>query len=206
MPELALLDVDEILTLHQESVERWHARPIDNQYGGLLELVCRQHACNFELWHEEDIARSPDVGAERIAEAKRKIDRLNQARNDGIEQLDDALAVALQQQGVVAAPDALINSETPGSIIDRLSILSLRIFHMHEQTRRADVNADHIATVQKKLATCLEQRHDLSTALRQLLADIFAGRKRHKTYRQLKMYNDPNLNPYLYQAKKRSAG
>jgi len=102
--------------------------------------------------------------------------------------------------------DAPLNTETPGSVIDRLSILSLRIFHLEEQVQRSDATTEHVESVQQKIAVCLLQHHDLSMSLSLLLDDISTGRKRHKTYRQFKMYNDPTLNPYLYQAKQRLAG
>jgi len=179
-------------------VVRWHAQAVDNPFDGMLQLVCQQHGFNFLLWHEEDIARSPDVGDARIAAAKRSIDRYNQQRNDAIERLDDAITEMLTQQKVSADPSARLNTETIGSVIDRLSVLSLRIYHMREQTERADATSDHLAIVKNKLSLCLEQRSDLAQSLRELIDDIFAGRKRHKTYRQMKMYNDPTLNPYLY--------
>jgi hypothetical protein len=201
-----MIDIRQITEMHRETVERWHHEAIDNPYSGLLELVCRQHSWNFQLWHEEDIARSPDVGDARIAEAKRKIDRYNQLRNDGIEKVDDALTEMIAEQGGHVASDVPLNTETPGSAMDRLSILSLRIYHMAEQTRRTDTTPEQRESVERKLALCLEQLDDLSHSTATLLADIFAGRKRHKTYRQMKMYNDPNLNPYLYQARQRAAG
>jgi hypothetical protein len=201
-----MIDIQQVTQLHRETVERWHSEEIDNPYSGILELVCRQHSWNFLLWHEEDIARSPDVGDARIAEAKRKIDRYNQLRNDGIEKVDDALTDEIARRGVSIATEAPLNTETPGSAVDRLSILSLRIYHMAEQARRSDATAEHLSSVERKLAVCLEQLDDLSASTAALVADIFAGRKRHKTYRQLKMYNDPNLNPYLYQARQRADG
>ncbi len=110
---------------------------IENQYEGFLGLVCQQHQFNYQLWHQEDIARSPTVSDSEIANVKRAIDRLNQLRNDWIERLDDALTRHLEEQSIVASPDAPQNSETPGSIIDRLSILALRIYHL-EETARTD--------------------------------------------------------------------
>jgi hypothetical protein len=101
--------------------------------------------------------------------------------------------------------DATLNTETPGSVIDRLSILSLRIYHLVEQLDRSEVDQSHIDSVQRKIAVCLVQQEDLSISLANLLTDIEAGRKRHKTYRQLKMYNDPALNPYLYETSRRKA-
>lgn len=198
-----MLDLAAITALHREMVARWHEQQVDTPAEGLLGIICTQHSFNFRLWHEEDVARSPDVGAERIAEAKRNIDRYNQQRNDWIERIDDAITAMLTAEGISTAPEAPLNTETPGSTIDRLSILSLRIYHMIEQTQRDDATAEHRASVERKLAVCREQLIDLSRSAQQLIDDIFAGRKRHKTYRQLKMYNDPTLNPYLYQARAR---
>jgi len=193
-----MIPVDDILQLHTDMVVRWHQQAVDNPFDGFLQLVCRQHGFNFLLWHEEDIARSPDVGDARIAAAKRSIDGYNQQRNDAIERMDDAMMEILHQRGVRCAEGAPLNTETSGSVIDRLSVLSLRIYHMQEQTERRDASDDHLERVKSKLALCLEQRRDLSQSLRELVDDIAAGRKRHKTYRQMKMYNDPTLNPYLY--------
>lgn len=193
-----MIDVKQVTELQREAVIRWHEQPIDNPYNGLLGIVCQQHGFNFQLWHEEDIARSPDVGDQRIAEVKRAIDHLNQQRNDWIEKIDDWITEEIVRRAVVPVADAPLNTETPGSAIDRLSILALRIFHLDEQARRSDVSAEHLESVQQKMAVCLLQHDDLSTALGQLLADITAGRRQHRTYRQFKMYNDPALNPYLY--------
>src|SRR5690606_7307385 len=98
-----------------------------------------------------------------------------------------------------------LNTETPGSAIDRLSILALRIYHLEEQLERTDVTADHLQSVERKLGICLIQHEDLSNSLQELLDDIVAGRKRHKTYRQLKTYNDPSLDPYLSQSRRKAA-
>ncbi|MFM8251041.1 MAG: DUF4254 domain-containing protein [Planctomycetota bacterium] len=200
---MTIPSVDQITAMQHETVVRWHSQPIDNPYAGFLALACAQHAFNFQLWHEEDIARSPDVGDSRIAQVKRAIDRFNQQRNDGIEKLDDFLTEELARQSVPTPSEAPQNTETPGSAIDRLSIMSLRIYHMREQTERADVSAEHLESVRHKLALCQLQHADLSCSLKELLADLLAGRKRHRTYRQFKMYNDPALNPYLYQVRGR---
>ena len=196
-----MLDLPFVLRLHSDLVARWHAEAVDDPHEGFASLVCRQHGFNFLLWHEEDIARSPDVGDERVAQVKRAIDRYNQQRNDGIEKLDDWITEDLARREIQPAADARLNTETPGSVIDRLSILSLRIYHLEEQTQRTDATPAHIQGVQQKLAICRLQRAELSQSLQELLDDIYAGRKRHRTYRALKMYNDPALNPYLYQAK-----
>ena len=193
-----MIDVSAIIDLHHDTVSLWHRQEVTNSYEGFLHAVCEQHKFNYLLWHEEDIARSPNVGDVRIAEVKRAIDKYNQQRNDWIEKLDDALIVMLREHGVMLSPDATQNTETPGSAIDRLSILSLRLYHMLEQLDRTDTTTEHKDKVQGRLVTINEQRHDLSNSLEELVDDIFAGRKRLKVYRQFKMYNDPTLNPYLY--------
>jgi hypothetical protein len=197
--------VEAILDLHRTTVAAWHSRDIDNAYEGFLNLVCQQHEQNFRLWHQEDIARSPDVTDAEMARVKRAIDKLNQRRNDLIEQLDDCLIAELAATGVPPWSGARLNTETPGSVIDRLSIISLRLYHMEEQTRRVDADPTHVAKAKARLAILREQHHDLSASLGELLADIFAGRKRLKVYRQFKMYNDPTMNPYLYGAKRPAA-
>lgn len=199
-----MIDVQQVLELHERTVALWHTQPISNDYQGVLQLVCQQHIFNYELWHQEDIARSHDVSDAEIAHVKRAIDGLNQARNDHIEKLDDWLTDQLTQRQIVASPQALQNTETPGSAIDRLSIMSLRLYHYREQLQRTDTDEEHAAKVQQRIALCEEQRRDLSRSLVQLLTDILAGQRVHKTYRQMKMYNDPSLNPYLYQQQAKS--
>jgi hypothetical protein len=152
------------------------------------------------LWHEEDIARSPDVGDDRIAAVKRAIDRYNQQRNDWIEKIDEELIRELAAASVLPRTDARINTETPGAAIDRLSIMALRIYHLEEQAERENADPAHLQTVEQRLERCREQHADLSRSLAELLADIFSGRKILKVYRQMKMYNDPSMNPYLYRA------
>jgi hypothetical protein len=196
-----MIDVAAVVALHRDVVVRWHSQEVDNPYDGFLSLVCRQCSFNYLLWHEEDIARSPDVSDAEIARVKRNIDRYNQQRNDAIEQLDDWITDQLAALQIVPQPNARQASETAGSVIDRLSILALRIYHLQEQVERADASPQHIESVQRKLAIALAQHDDLSQSLAELLEDIFSGRKRHKTYRQMKMYNDPSLNPYLYRSK-----
>ncbi|MEM9185020.1 MAG: DUF4254 domain-containing protein [Planctomycetota bacterium] len=200
--------VRQVLDLQAETVTRWHEppfdeQPLDNPYTGLLAVVCQQHQFNFQLWHEEDTARVPDAGDDKIAAVKRAIDKLNQKRNDWIERVDETLIQMLSTGGVVANAGAKLNTETPGSTIDRLSIMALRIFHMEEELDRDDVDGAHVERVHQKLARCETQLADLSGSLEELLTDIFAGRKLLKVYRQMKMYNDPTLNPELY---KRKAG
>ena len=201
-----MIDVREIAQLHRATVERWHDDEISNPYSGLLAVVCNQHAFNFRLWHQEDIARCPDSDDSTIAQVKRNIDKLNQQRNDWIERIDDFLTQMLAERNVQLRDKAPINTETPGCAIDRLSILSLRIYHLEEQLSRSDVSEAHLGSVRDKISICELQRDELVEAVQQLLSDIGAGRKRHRTYRQLKMYNDAALNPYLYRrAGKRAA-
>ena len=196
-----MIDVTKIVELQTDTVERWHHEAIDNPYQGIESTICQQHSFNYQLWHEEDIARSRDVTDAEIARVKRSIDQFNQQRNDWIEKVDDEITEAVEKAGTAADSSVPMNTETPGSTIDRLSILSLRIYHLREQLERDDVSQEHLDSVQQKIAICLLQQDELKNALQQLLDDIFAGRKRHRTYRQLKMYNDPALNPYLYKAK-----
>lgn len=196
-----VVDAKKIVQLQTELVAKWHEEDITNDFEGLHQSVCTQHKFNFLLWHEEDIARSREVTDEAIAKVKRAIDSYNQQRNDWIEKVDDVLSGMLEQNNVAPAADAKLNTETPGSVIDRLSIMSLRIFHLEEQLQRDDVDESHVESVTQKLAICRLQQAELSQSLQELLDDIFAGRKRHRTYRQFKMYNDPTLNPYLYGAK-----
>ena len=197
-----MIDAKLITALHRNTTKLWHHQEIDNTQRDLLFLVCEQHKFNFLLWHEEDIARSPDVGDTKIAAVKRAIDGYNQKRNDAIEKIDDYLKREVEARGIVVAPTARLNSETPGQAIDRLSILALRIYHMEEQLERTDATAEHLARVRGKLEILHIQHDDLSGSLQELLNDIFAGRNRLKLYRQFKMYNDPSLNPYLYQSQK----
>lgn len=202
MPLDSATIVQQVLQLQADTVARWHDEPIDNPYTGLLGVVCQQHQFNFQLWHEEDIARRTDVSDAQISQVKRNIDGFNQNRNDWIERIDEALLEMLGSLGIEAAGDAPLNTETPGSAIDRLSIMSLRIFHMEEELARTDASEEHLAKVEPKRQRCVLQRADLSNSLQELLGDLFAGRKRLRVYRQMKMYNDPTLNPQLREQRK----
>jgi hypothetical protein len=204
---LAMLEVRQITALHRNCVQLWHSQPIENPHRDLLYVVCEQHKYNFLLWHEEDMARSPTATDREIAQVKRNIDQLNQKRNDSIERIDDTLRRMIDERRIVPANGAKWNTETPGAAIDRLSILALRIYHMEEQAERADASPEHVRKAQERLSVLATQHEDLSAALAELLADLFSGRKRLKLYRQMKMYNDPTLNPYLYSAESlRKAG
>ena len=194
--------VSRIIELHRETLVRWHADRPDNPYNDLFATICQQHQFNYLLWHEEDIARSPEVPDSRIAAVKRAIDGYNQQRNDWIEKIDEQLMQLLATAGVLPRADARLNTETPGSAIDRLSIMALRIYHLEEQLGRDDIDDIQRVKVAGRLQRCGTQHTDLSQSLVELLDDIFSGRKLLKVYRQLKMYNDPTLNPYLYRSRR----
>lgn len=166
---------------------------------GTWHWVETNHRYNCLLWAEEDLARRRNVGDADIAANKRAIDGYNQKRNDAVEKIDETILSALS--GVTPAAGARLSSETAGAIIDRMSILSLKIKAMREQTLRSDVDGAHIETCRAKLEKLVEQRSDLAGCLDRLLAEAAAGTMYYKIYRQFKMYNDPKLNPQLYQAK-----
>jgi hypothetical protein len=188
-----MLDALRILRLHDmanaNGHDDLHAAPIpENPFE---QLVLDQHLANFELWHCEDRARDLEASDATIVEVKHSIDRINQRRNDLAEQIDLALLEASTPN-----PDSPLHSETPGLIVDRLSILSLKLFHTEEQLHRS--TPEHRALNHTRLLLLNDQRNDLAACLTQLWADILAGTRRFKLYRQLKMYNDPALNPVLY--------
>lgn len=194
----------EIAALQTTLTARWHeAEPaVDdrvshrtaNETQSFSLLVQQNHLRNFQLWHEEDVARRDDLGHERVYRAKRNIDRFNQERNNFIEEMDQAIVAALQppSSGVPR------NSETPGMMIDRLSILALKEFHMREETERADASPQHRERCAEKLARIRVQRADLTDCLGELLEDVRTRRRTFSVYFQFKMYNDPTLNPQLY--------
>jgi hypothetical protein len=160
---------------------------------GLMALAMAQHRANFELWHEEDKARVSEATDAEIAAVKRAIDVLNQRRNDLVEKMDVWLIERLEQ--TEAAP---LHSETPGLMIDRLSILALKIFHTREESRRESATDGHRLRNRSRLALLEEQRADLAGCLDALWAEVLGGTRRFKLYRQMKMYNDPDLNPAMY--------
>jgi hypothetical protein len=194
---LLMMNAEHIVRLQQEATRRWHEpREMSAAASEFDKLVVEQHRANFDLWHEEDQARDPEATPEKIVEIKRAIDRLNQRRNDLMERIDRMLLDEAGEQRV----EAPLHSETPGMMIDRLSILELKRFHTQEEIARA-VDEQHMQRNQERLAVLKEQRHDLRDALETLWAEVMSGRRRFKLYRQMKMYNDPALNPVLYRTR-----
>ncbi len=192
-----MLESHQITALQDQLTRRWHeedAAPLGDQW---LDRVARQHRANFDLWHIEDEARAPGATDGDLAQVKRRIDTTNQLRNDLAEDLDRALLDWLAARGL-PHPDAPLHSESPGLIIDRLSILALKIYHTREESVRRAAPPGHVERNQGRLAVLEEQRADLAHCLDALWRDTLAGTRRFKLYRQMKMYNDPTLNPAIY--------
>lgn len=212
----SLPDAGAIVRFHAEALLRPHANGGDaaphEDTDAVWRAIGANHRHNRLLWDEEDRARRTDVGAEVIAASKRAIDRHNQLRNDAVEAIDETLLARLSARATPSASPssasasaaepagARLSSETAGAMIDRMSILALKIFHMHAQTLRGDAGPDHVETCTRKLRRLVMQRSDLAACLDQLLTEARAGRAYFKIYLQFKMYNDPSLNPYLYGA------
>jgi Protein of unknown function (DUF4254) len=197
-PSFLLEKAGAVLDLFPTWIERWDVD--DTQHAGgdeaLTRLVLELHRYNYLLWHQEDIARRDDIDIEAIVNVKRNIDRLNQKRNDAIERVDEWLLD--NHYGQLSNRQLPFRTETPGSVFDRLSILSLKVFHMREQTLRSGVTESHIDRCRRRLDMLLRQQQDLRQSLIEMLTDLNAGKIRMKVYRQFKMYNDPDLNPQLY--------
>jgi hypothetical protein len=207
-----MLSASEIVALHDQLTRTWHHAP-----GGSVEdvpltagsspdpvanpdwlgSVARQHRANFDLWHIEDEARAPGATDAQLAGVKRRVDRTNQFRNDLGEDLDRALLGWLETQGR-PNPAAQLHSESPGLIVDRLSILALKIYHTREEAERVDAPPGHAARNRERLTILEQQREELAGCLDSLWRETLAGTRRFKLYRQLKMYNDPSLNPAIY--------
>jgi hypothetical protein len=147
-------------------------------------------------WHLEDLIRSPTIRPDELVAIKRRIDQSNQDRTDTVEQIDGWFFD--QFRTISPKPGARLNSETPAWLLDRMSILQLKLYHFREQTERADAPTEHRQKAQQKLAVLLEQEGDLAKCFDELLEDIRTGDRYMKVYRQMKMYNDPTLNPVLY--------
>lgn len=186
-----------------QSIEDYHKTdnvdtPIHNPYElkSIEYYLYLKNWIDTVQWHLEDIIRDPNIDPVEALALKRRIDKSNQDRTDLVELIDSYFLDKYKDVKVQA--DATINTESPAWAIDRLSILALKIYHMRQETERADVTDEHRAQCSGKLHVLLEQQKDLSAAIDRLLADIEAGHKYMKVYKQMKMYNDPALNPVLY--------
>lgn len=194
------LESAKVVEIFKNSVSDWHKEESSSANpfppSSLEFLFYQKNQIDTIQWHVEDEIRRPDLPDKDLVQFKRRIDALNQERTDLVEQIDDQISAMFKS--VEKKPNARMNSETPAWLIDRMSILELKIYHMKEQTERKDVSPEHIQTCQNKLNVLLEQRADLSKCLDELLDDLAKGDKFYKVYRQMKMYNDKNLNPSLY--------
>ena len=191
------------ITVFQQCERDYHVhhhvdRPIANPYdaNSFEYLLYLKNHIDTVQWHLEDIVRDPNINPLEGIALKRRIDKSNQERTDLVEKIDDYFLEKYKE--VVPATDAKINSESPAWAIDRLSILELKMWHMQEEVNRQEADETHRQKCKVKLSVLLDQQVDLSTSIDELLMDIEAGRKKMKVYRQMKMYNDPSLNPVLY--------
>ena len=193
--------------IFERSIANYHIvdsvdQEFENPYEGnsIESLLYRKNWIDTVQWHYEDIIRDPSIKPDAALVLKRKIDASNQDRTDLVEHIDDYFLK--QYQSVEMVKNATINTESPAWAIDRLSILALKIYHMKEEADRIDAEEEHKLKCEAKLAVLIEQREDLSTAIDQLLDDMASGRKYMKVYRQMKMYNDDEMNPVLREQKK----
>lgn len=201
-----MLNANQCYEAFQRSIDDYHVNdhvdtPVKSPYPvtSFEHLLYTKNWIDTVQWHLEDIIRLPEINPTEALQIKRRIDKSNQERTDMVEQLDDYFLE--QFKNITPKPSAKINSETPAWLLDRMSILLLKIYHMKEQTERKDASAEHIAKCKAKLDVLMEQRNDMQLAFDQLMEDIKSGDRKMKVYRQMKMYNDASLNPMLYQKK-----
>ena len=188
--------------IFQESIDTYHikddvSQEFSNPYpkDKVEHLLYRKNWIDTVQWHYEDIIRNPEINPDDALELKRKIDASNQDRTDLVEYIDSYFLD--KYKSVEIRQEATINTESPAWALDRLSILALKIYHMQEEVDRKDASPEHIQKCTEKLNVLLEQKKDLSSAIDQLLKDIESGSKYMKVYKQMKMYNDDELNPVL---------
>lgn len=193
--------------IFEQSITDYHKyddvnQPIENPYekGSIEHLLYAKNWVDTVQWHYEDIIRDPQIDPVAALVLKRKIDASNQVRTDMVEYIDSYFLDKYKDVQVKA--NAKINTESPAWAIDRLSILALKIYHMNEEATRKEASEDHRAKCQAKLDVLLDQKNDMFTSISQLITDIENGEKYMKVYKQMKMYNDEELNPVLYQNKK----
>ncbi|MDX2191330.1 MAG: DUF4254 domain-containing protein [Bacteroidota bacterium] len=195
-----MLQASEAIKIFIQSITDWHKNlsPASNPFPehSAAYLLYKKNHIDTIQWHEEDEIRRPDLPDQDLVRIKRNIDKLNQERTDTVELLDDL--VHSEFKDVKQSSNARMNSETPAWLLDRMSILELKIYHMEEQTLRTNVDQAHIDKCKNKLAILLEQRTDMSTCFDQLIDEISKGTRYFRVYRQMKMYNSQELNPSLY--------
>lgn len=203
---LNMLSATNLYSIFQQSIDDYHRKddvdtPINNPFSAdsFEHLLFHKNWIDTVQWHLEDIIRLPEIEPVDGIKIKRRIDKSNQERTDMVEKIDDYFLE--QFKNATPKPTARINSETPAWLVDRMSILMLKIYHMKEQTERTDVSADHLQKCKVKLDILLEQQTDMQHAFDELMEDIQNGDRRFKVYRQMKMYNDASLNPMLYKQK-----
>lgn len=201
-----MLTAQECYAIFNQSICDYHKSDnvdvaIQNPYpsNSFEALLYHKNWIDTVQWHLEDIIRFPEINPSEALLIKRRIDKSNQDRTDRVEQIDDHFL--LHFKNIIPKQGTRINSETPAWLLDRMSILMLKIFHMKEQTERKDADATHLEKCSAKLAILMEQKTDMQLAFDELIEDIENGNRRFKVYRQMKMYNDASLNPILYKQK-----
>ncbi len=192
-----------VFAVYERAIEEYHifnavGKPINNPYreGQFEHLLYLKCWIDTVQWHLEDEIRTPDIREEKALRIKRQIDTLNQDRTNKVELIDDLILSVFA--GITVVDNARINSESPAWALDRLSILALKIYHMRVEVDRKPALPKHVRACESKLSILNEQRSDLCLSINELLQDISQGRKKMKVYRQMKMYNDPSLNPAIY--------
>jgi hypothetical protein len=199
--------ISKAIPIFKQSIRDYHYfdnvdNPLQNPYptGSLEALLYQKNWIDTVQWHLEDIIREPEIAPVVALKIKRRIDASNQERTDMVEYLDSYFLDLYKD--IKTEDNTLLNTETPAWAFDRLSILQLKIFHMEQEVKRIDVSKEHNKKCKEKLDVLQQQEIDLSAAIEQLLQDFAAGRKKMKVYKQMKMYNDPELNPVLYKSEK----
>lgn len=198
-----MITANQCFTVFNKCIDQYHVKdtveqPLVNPYqeGSVEALLFHKCWIDTVQWHYEDLIRDPEIDPVGGMELKRKIDKSNQHRTDMVEQIDDWFLEGFKNADVKT--DAKLNTESPAWVVDRLSILALKIYHMNEQASRDDVSDEHKQKSLARLNVLLEQKEDLSQSFDQLLEEIGNGTRKMKVYRQMKLYNDPNTNPVLY--------
>jgi hypothetical protein len=202
-----LLSAKEIIAIFRKTIADYHEQDhvnaiLENPFdeSSFEGLLYHKNWIDTVQWHLEDVIRRDDISTDEFIKTKRRIDSSNQNRTDKVEDIDELFYRIFSQ--TETKPDARLNSETPGWLLDRISILELKIYHFAEQAEREDAAAEHRAKASEKLKTLTEQEHDLAVAFNELMLDLSKGNKYMKMYKQMKMYNDPSLNPELYKNQK----